>query len=86
MSIIFDILGYLFIDLIIYILCWIIVILLWFIIIPVVVIVVSPFIAIISFKGDNYAKEFKKLYMKVVDKWIGWGLDLVGNKYRKIRY
>lgn len=85
MSIVLEFLVYILIEFFIYLFAWGVLIFLWFIIMPLVIILAFPFILLISFRGNSYRQEFKRLYMKVIDLWLNSGFDLLGNKYRKIK-
>jgi hypothetical protein len=85
MTILIDILGYIFIEIFLVLILYFLAILLWFVVLPVVVILAFPFIGILAIRREKYTEEFKRLYIKLINKWIDLGFDLIGNKYRKIR-
>ena len=77
MNIVLDILAYIFIEMIFWLVLWISALILWSICLPLSMVAVTPFFLISSMFKKEYKKELKSSYIKVFDFWMDSGARIV---------
>ena len=77
MNIVLDILAYIFIEMIFWLILWIFALMLWSICLPLSMVVITPFFLISSIFKKEYTKELKSSYIKVFDFWMDLGTRIV---------